>query len=177
MAVRSYGPDMILRMRALWPWPLRYDLGSRSRHILEHGNIIYTQCHSEELLYGHKLYVYVYCDLDLGDTAPISLKLIFSASIHCQFVINSQALAYEQSIQNWYQLLNSKELTNLRYLKLIVIRQQLLTVIRFDNVSCRTFVSWFLKSKELKKVRVEISFQMCQWYLVSVSTFDWNFRF
>ena len=81
-------------------------------------------------------------------TAPISLKLNFSASIHCQFVFNSTALANEHSIRNCYQLLNSKELTNLRYQKLIVIRQQLLTVIRFEMwaVEHSSANFWSLKS-------------------------------
>ena len=34
IAVRSYGPDTVLGMCALWPWPWRYVLGSRSWHTL-----------------------------------------------------------------------------------------------------------------------------------------------
>ena len=30
LAVKTYGPDTVLGMCALWPWPWRYDLGSRS---------------------------------------------------------------------------------------------------------------------------------------------------
>ena len=85
---------------------------------------------------------------------------LFSASIHCQFVINSTALANEYSIRNCFQRLNSNELTNLIYLK-------------FDCNSTATFDSnsiqkyelsnirqlYILKSKELTKVRVEISIQ------------------
>ena len=118
-------------------------------------------------------------------------KVKFSASICCQFIINSTALANKPSIWNCFQLLNSNELTNLRYLiykSLIVIQQQLLTVTWLKNVSCRTFVSYILKSKELTKVCVKITFQMFQsnlvsnvsiksWWKLSVSRFDWNFRF
>ena len=48
----------ILGMCALWPWPWRYDLGSRSWHILESWttivwNIIQIQHGSEELWPGH----------------------------------------------------------------------------------------------------------------------------
>ena len=49
-------------------------------------------------------------------------------------------------------------------------------------MSCRTFVSYILKSKVLKKVRVEISIQKFQSYLVSnkcrmfQSKVDWNLR-
>ena len=56
----------------LWPWPLRYDLGSRSWHtlgswIIIAWNDIKIQHISEELWPGHRFEVCVYCDLDLGD--------------------------------------------------------------------------------------------------------------
>ena len=34
LAVRSYGLDTVFGMCALWPWPWRYDIGSRSWHTL-----------------------------------------------------------------------------------------------------------------------------------------------
>ena len=57
---------------ALWPWPWRYDLGSRSWHTLGSWttivwNIIQIQLGSEELWPGHGFPVCVHCDLDLGD--------------------------------------------------------------------------------------------------------------
>ena len=57
---------------ALWPWPLKYDLGSRSWHILclwttIVWNIIQIQLGNEELWPGHGFSVCVHCDLDLGD--------------------------------------------------------------------------------------------------------------
>ena len=57
---------------ALWPWPWRYDLGSRSWHTLGSWttivwNIIQIQFGSEELWLGHIFPVCVHCDLDLGD--------------------------------------------------------------------------------------------------------------
>ena len=58
-------------MCALWPWPWRYDLGSRSWLTLGSWttivwNIIQIQHGSEELWPGHRLWVCVHCDLDLG---------------------------------------------------------------------------------------------------------------
>ena len=72
IAVRSYGPDTVLGMCALWPWPRRYDLGSRSWQILGSWtiivwNIIQIQLGSEELWPGHRFWVYVYCDLEIRD--------------------------------------------------------------------------------------------------------------
>ena len=57
---------------ALWPWPWRYDLGSRSWHTLESRttivwNIIQIQHGSENLWLGHRFWVWVHCDLGLGD--------------------------------------------------------------------------------------------------------------
>ena len=57
---------------ALWPWPWRYDLESRSWHIFGSWttivwNIIQIQFGSKELWPGHGFPVYVHCDLDLGD--------------------------------------------------------------------------------------------------------------
>ena len=57
---------------ALWPWPWRYDLGSRSWHTLGSWttivwNYIHIQLGSEELWPGHGFPVCVHCDLDLGD--------------------------------------------------------------------------------------------------------------
>ena len=59
-------------MCALWPWPWRYDLESRSWHTLGSWttivwNIIQIQHGSEELWPGHGFWVCVHCDLDLGD--------------------------------------------------------------------------------------------------------------
>ena len=58
-------------MCALWHWPWRYDLGSRSWHTLESWtaimwNIIQIQLGNEELWPGHGFWVCVPCDLDLG---------------------------------------------------------------------------------------------------------------
>ena len=57
---------------ALWPWPQRYDLESRSWHPLGSWtsivwNIIQIQLGNEELWPGHGFQVCVHCDLDLGD--------------------------------------------------------------------------------------------------------------
>ena len=61
----------ILGMCALWPWPWRYDLGSKSWHTLWSWTTnvwnIKIQPGSEELRSGHRFLVYVHCDLDLGD--------------------------------------------------------------------------------------------------------------
>ena len=59
-------------MCALWPWPWRYDLGSRSWHTRASWttivwNIIQIQLGSEELWPGHWFPVCVHCDLDLED--------------------------------------------------------------------------------------------------------------
>ena len=59
-------------MCALWPWPWRYDLRSRSWHILESWttivwNIIQIKLGTAELWPRHRFSVYVYCYLDLGD--------------------------------------------------------------------------------------------------------------
>ena len=61
----------ILDMCSLWPWPWRYDLGSRSWHILESWttivrNIIQKQHCSEELWPRQRFWICVHCDLDLG---------------------------------------------------------------------------------------------------------------
>ena len=58
-------------MCALWPWPWRYDLESRSWHTLGSWtsivwNIIQIQHGSEDLWPGHGFWVCVHCDLDLG---------------------------------------------------------------------------------------------------------------
>ena len=60
----------IFGMCALWPWPWRYDLGSRSWHPLGSWttivwNIIRIQRGSEELWPGQGFLVCVHCDLDL----------------------------------------------------------------------------------------------------------------
>ena len=57
---------------ALWPWPWRYDLGSKSWHTLGLWttivwNIIQIKLGSEGLWPGHGFSVCVHCDLDLGD--------------------------------------------------------------------------------------------------------------
>ena len=62
----------ISSMCALWPWPRRYDNGSRSWHTLGSWTtivwtIIQIKLGSEELWPGHGFPVYVHCDLDLGD--------------------------------------------------------------------------------------------------------------
>ena len=61
----------ILGICTLWPWPSRYDLGSRSWHTLGSWTIIVwniqIQLGSEELRPGHRFWVCVHCDLDLGD--------------------------------------------------------------------------------------------------------------
>ena len=60
-----------LGMCALWPWPWRYDIRSRLWHTLGSlttivWNIIQIQHGSEELWAGHRFWVCVHCDLDLG---------------------------------------------------------------------------------------------------------------
>ena len=64
---RIYG----IHVCALWPWPWRYNLESRSWHTLGSWtivvNIIQIQLGSKELWPGHGFPVYVHCDLDLGD--------------------------------------------------------------------------------------------------------------
>ena len=67
----------ISSMYALWPWPWRYDLGSRSWHTLGSWTtivwiIIQIHLGSEELWPGHGFPVCVQCDLDLGD---VTLRL------------------------------------------------------------------------------------------------------
>ena len=57
---------------ALWPWPWRYDNGSRSGHTLGSWktivwNIIKIQHGSEDIWPGHRFPVYGNCDLDPGD--------------------------------------------------------------------------------------------------------------
>ena len=61
-------------MYALWPWHLRYDHRTRSWHNLGSWtisvwNIIPIQHSSEDLWPGHwfSVYMYMHCDLDLGD--------------------------------------------------------------------------------------------------------------
>ena len=59
-------------MCALWHWPGRYNLGSRSWHTLQSlttilWNIIQIQNGIEELREGHEFRECVHCDLDLGD--------------------------------------------------------------------------------------------------------------
>ena len=61
----------ILGMWALWHWPWKYDLGSRSWHTLGSWttivwNIIQIKLSSEALWSGHRFSVYVLCDFDLG---------------------------------------------------------------------------------------------------------------
>ena len=55
-----------------WPWPWRYNLGSRSWHTLRLWttivwNIIQIQLGTEELWPGHEFLVFVHYDLDLRD--------------------------------------------------------------------------------------------------------------
>ena len=62
----------IFSICALWPWPRRYDLRSRSWHTLGSWttiawNSIQIQLGSEELWPRHGFPVCVHCDLDLGD--------------------------------------------------------------------------------------------------------------
>ena len=69
MAARSY---TVLCMCALWPWSWRYDLGSRSWHIIGSWttivwNIIQIQFGSEELWPGQGFLVCMYCDLEIRD--------------------------------------------------------------------------------------------------------------
>ena len=57
---------------ALWPWPKRYDLGSRKWHTLGSWttivwNVIKIQLGSEELWPGHGFWECVHCDLEFGD--------------------------------------------------------------------------------------------------------------
>ena len=70
----KYYPDqswqwgVMARTQILWPWPWRYDLGSRSWHTLGSWttiawNIIQIQLGSEELWPGHRFPVCVHCDL------------------------------------------------------------------------------------------------------------------
>ena len=71
IAVRSYGPDTDFGVYALWPWPWRYDLWTRSWHTLGSWttivwNIIQIQHGNEEKWPGHGFWVCVHCDLDLG---------------------------------------------------------------------------------------------------------------
>ena len=56
---------------AMWPWPWRYVLGSRSWHTLGSWttivwNIIQIQLGREETWPGHGFPVFLHCDLDLG---------------------------------------------------------------------------------------------------------------
>ena len=72
LAVITYGPDTDLGMCAMWPWPRRYGLGSRSWHTLGSWstivwNIIQIQLGNEELWSWNGFWVCVHCDLDLGD--------------------------------------------------------------------------------------------------------------
>ena len=62
----------IFSICTLWPWPWRYDLVSRSWHTLGSWttivwNIIQIQLCTEELWPGHRFWVCMHCDLDLGD--------------------------------------------------------------------------------------------------------------
>ena len=64
--------SQILSMCALWPWPWRYDLGSKSWHTLGSWttivwNIFQIQLRNEELRPGHRFLVCVHYDLDHGD--------------------------------------------------------------------------------------------------------------
>ena len=70
----------------------------------------------------------------------VSVLSYFSVLIHCQFVINTTALANEPSIRYYFQLLNSKELKNLRYFK-------------FDCNSTVTFDSNSIRKCELSNIR------------------------
>ena len=72
--------------------------------------------------------------------STVQSKVNFLASIHCQFVINLTALANEPSIRNCFQLLNSKELTNLRY-------------VMFDCNSTALFDSNSIRKCELSNIR------------------------
>ena len=66
----------IFSICVLWPWSCRYDLGSRSWHILGSltttAYIIQIQNDSEELWSGHGFWVCVYCDPDLRDMTLVS---------------------------------------------------------------------------------------------------------
>ena len=64
MAVRSYVPDKVFGMCALWPWPWIYDLVSRSWHTL--GSWA-TVVRNVIQIHRHGFLVCVYCDLDLRD--------------------------------------------------------------------------------------------------------------
>ena len=61
----------ILAMCALWPWPLSHSLWSKSRHTLRSlttivWNIIQIQQGSKTLWPGHRVWLCVHGDLDLG---------------------------------------------------------------------------------------------------------------
>ena len=72
MAVGSYSLDTVLDMCAVWPWPWRYVIGSRSWHNLWSWtitvwNIIQIQLGSEELWLRHRFWVCVHCELGITD--------------------------------------------------------------------------------------------------------------
>ena len=72
MAVGSYSLDTVLDMCAVWPWPLRYVIGSRSWHNLWSWtitvwNIIQIQLGSEELWLRNRFWVCVHCELGIRD--------------------------------------------------------------------------------------------------------------
>ena len=61
----------ILAMYALWPWPLSYGIWSKSRHTLRSlttivWNIIQIQQGSKTFWPGHRVWLCVHGDLDLG---------------------------------------------------------------------------------------------------------------
>ena len=74
-AVLSYAPSTDLATCTLWPWPKRYNLGSRSSTIWSWTPIIWNiQIHHRSMeldlswsAYGFGIHVCVYCDLDLRD--------------------------------------------------------------------------------------------------------------
>ena len=71
LTVKSYEPDTDFMYVCTVTLTWRYDLGSRSWHILESWtttvwNIIQIQYGSEELWPGHGFWVCAYCDLDIG---------------------------------------------------------------------------------------------------------------
>ena len=72
MAVGSNSLDTVLDMCAVWHWPWRYVMESRSCHNLWSWtitvwNIIQIQLGSEELWLGHRFWVCVHCELGIRD--------------------------------------------------------------------------------------------------------------
>ena len=99
MTGRSYGLNKDFGcVCVLWPWHLRYNLGSRSWHTLGSWttivwNIIQIQLDSEELWPGHGFWVCVHCDFDLDD-------MTFGQGLKHPSVIDNNCLKYYPD-QTW----------------------------------------------------------------------------